>query len=340
MAHRKLNILVAGGVDPKDEKALERPAAEVCDFAAALAREVIRQKHNLLNGCRTDVDAAAAKSAHEQLVADSVSPEGIRKRIVCYVNQGTRPAHGYGSIMESELVDWELGGPGLTAPEIIHCADAVVLLGGFSGTFRAANWARIERKPLLPFSIFGGAAKVVCLEEAKRIEQLYAGSVSKQDYESVLKALTDDWDTLARQAVTLAERMAIGRDAFIVMSFAESPQYKDLHRAIQEACTRFGYEARRVDESNDRRRIIPEILRGVRHSAFVIADVSEHKPNVYWELGLATGMGKEVILVARKGTTLPFDINDVPVLFWDSFADFTEELAKRIENIASYQGRA
>jgi hypothetical protein len=44
MAHRKLNILVAGGVDPKDERALERPAAEVCDFAAALAREVIRQK--------------------------------------------------------------------------------------------------------------------------------------------------------------------------------------------------------------------------------------------------------------------------------------------------------
>jgi hypothetical protein len=340
MAHRKLNILIAGGVDPQDETALERPARDICDFAAALAREVIRQRHNLLNGCRTDIDAVAAKAANEQLVADKASPEEIRKRVVCYVNQGTKPVHEHGAIMESELVDWELGGPGLTSPEIIHYADAVFLLGGFRGTFRAANWARIERKPLLAFSMFGGAAKAVCLEEAKRVDHLYAGSVTKQDYESVLKSLTGDWNTLAQQGVTLAERMAIGRDAFIVMSFAESSQYKDLHRAIQEACTKFGYEARRVDESNDRRRIIPEIMRGIRHSAFVIADVTEHKPNIYWELGLATGMSKEVILVARKGTVLPFDINDVPVLFWDSFADFTEALATRIENIATYQGRA
>ena len=72
----------------------------------------------------------------------------------------------------------------------------------------------------------------------------------------------------------------------------------------------------------------------------MIADVSENKPNVYWELGLAGGMNKDIILTARKGTDLPFDINDVPVLYWDSFSEFKKALAKRVDSIASGQGRS
>jgi hypothetical protein len=51
-------------------------------------------------------------------------------------------------------------------------------------------------------------------------------------------------------------------------------------------------------------------------------------------------MDKHLIMVARKGTRLPFDVNDVPVLFWESFSEFEIALARRIERIASQQGRA
>lgn len=340
MAGRKLKILVAGGVDSLDEKALARPAADVCRFAGEVAREVIRQGHSLLNGGRTDIDTAAATAAHEQLVLAQASPEEIRRRLVCYVNQGVSPSHGFGAIMESELADWELGGPGLNSPEIIHYADAVILVGGFRGTFRAANWARIERKPLLALSLFGGAAKEISLDEAKRVEQQYGGNVTKQDYEAVLKSLSTDWPALAAQTVNLAERMATSRDVFVVMSFTPSAQYTDLYEKIQKACEKFGYVARRVDDSNDHKRIVPEIIRGIRQSAFVVADVSEDKANVYWEIGLANGMDKDVIMVARKGTQLPFDVNDVPVLHWESFSEFEVALSKRIGRIAAHQGRA
>ena len=36
---------------------------------------------------------------------------------------------------------------------------------------------------------------------------------------------------------------------------------------------------------------------------------------------------------------LPFDINDFPVIFWDSFSDFEEELERRVSQIGSWQGR-
>jgi hypothetical protein len=86
-------------------------------------------------------------------------------------------------------------------------------------------------------------------------------------------------------------------------------------------------------------RIVPEITRGIRQSAFVVADITEERPNVYWELGLATGMEKEVIVVAKAGTTPPFDINDVPVIFWDSFADFEDTLAKCVERLTQKRKR-
>ena len=60
---------------------------------------------------------------------------------------------------------------------------------------------------------------------------------------------------------------------------------------------------------------------------------TQQKANVFYELGFADGVSKEVILVAKTGPELPFDVSDVPVLFWDSFTEFEDELRKRVERI-------
>jgi len=67
-----------------------------------------------------------------------------------------------------------------------------------------------------------------------------------------------------------------------------------------------------VTEEETTERIIPRIIDGIRRAALVIADVSEARPNVYYDVGLAHGMRKEVILTARRGTVLPFDVTDIP----------------------------
>jgi len=73
------------------------------------------------------------------------------------------------------------------------------------------------------------------------------------------------------------------------------------------------------------------IINGIRTSAFVIADVSEDRPNVFYELGYAQGLKKKVVVTARTGTKLPFDISDVPVIFWDEQQDLKSKLRKRIK---------
>jgi predicted Rossmann-fold nucleotide-binding protein len=340
MARKRLNILVAGGFDPNAPKALERSPDQIIEYTRYLGGQIIKQGHNLLTGCQTELDKIVAEAADQTLVAAGCSDNDRRQRVISYVLQGQEPVHHFGTVIQSDLPDWDIGGLQPTPPEVIRNADAVILLGGFYGTFKAANWARIDRKPLLPVAIFGGAAKEVYTEEAKRFEQVYASNITRLEYEQVLKSLSTNWDDFASQTVNLVEKVVTSPSVFVIMSFKDLGHYKDLYASIKRVCEKYDYEARRVDESNISKRIIPEITRQVRHCAFVIADVTEERPNVYYELGFADGVGKEVILVAKAETKVPFDINDVPILFWDSFSDFEAELTKRVERIGTWQGHA
>jgi nucleoside 2-deoxyribosyltransferase len=40
----------------------------------------------------------------------------------------------------------------------------------------------------------------------------------------------------------------------------------------------------------------------IRNAVFVIADLSFERPSCYYELGLAQGLGKKTILLAKEGT--------------------------------------
>lgn len=340
MAKINLNILVAGGYDPQQPAALDRPVEQIAAFVTELGKQIAFQGHVLLNGCQTDMDRVVAEAAFRQLENQGLPESVVAERIRCYVREKQTPIHEFGTVMESDLEDWDLGGRYPTPPEVVRYADVIILVGGFLGTFKAANWARLEGKPILPFSTFGGTAEEVHEAELRRFDQLNYQEISRHEYDGVLKSLSTDWSTLAQKTIELAEKIVTNRNVFVIMSFKPSGEYEDLYVSMKRVCQKFDYDAQRVDESNLLKRIIPEITKQVRQCAFVIADVSEPRPNVFYELGFSDGLGKEVILVAKKGTELPFDIGDVPVIFWDSFSQFEQELFKRVKKIANFQGRS
>ncbi|MEM9091591.1 MAG: hypothetical protein AAGC93_22990 [Cyanobacteria bacterium P01_F01_bin.53] len=340
MSKLNLRILVAGGYDSQDEAALDRPIEEIKAFVTELGKQIVEQGHILLNGCQTEVDRIIAESAFNHLSGQDNFELEVGKRIRCYVREKQKPIHQFGTIMESDLENWDLGGRTPTPPEIIGYADVVILIGGFRGTFKAANWARLQGTPILAFSTFGGTSEEVHEEELQHFDQMHAEKISRDEYDAVLKSLSTNWPDLAVKTVELAEKVVTNRDVFVVMSFNPLPEYKDLYASLKSICKEFDYDAQRVDESNLHNRIIPEITKQVRQCAFVIADVSEPSPNVFYELGFADGFGKEVILVAKKDTELPFDIGDAPVIFWESFEQFKVDLRKRVQDIARGHGRS
>ena len=86
-------------------------------------------------------------------------------------------------------------------------------------------------------------------------------------------------------------------------------------------------------------RIVPAIFAGIRRAAFVIAEVSGARPNVFYELGYARASGKAVIQTAYSGTKLPFDVFDVPTLFWGGQSELEGKLKTAIDQFMAKPGR-
>ena len=296
---------------------------------------MIDQGHCLLNACRTTFDAAIAESAHTEAAARGLDPTD---RIVSYVLSGAKPIHCLGNVRTSQLVDWELGSPKLRVPEPIEAADAVLVVGGFTGTHRAANWARIGGKPVLPIPRFGGAAGKIYAEELASFEERYSGRLSRDQFED-LAQLTSDPKQFAKTVVALAERVQASKSVLVVMSFSNDPALSDAYESFKEICVEFGYEAARIDDDSDVPRIMPELLQRLGRCAFCVVDLSYETVNVYFELGYASASKRPLIVTAKKGTPLPFDVKDIPVVYWESQKSLKEQLRKRIKAIAAKQGR-
>jgi predicted Rossmann-fold nucleotide-binding protein len=321
-----MNILVAGGFDP-DHADQEQ---QIQEFCFALGAEVARKGHVLLNGCRTTLDALVAKGAYEALVA--IDDPNRDRRVISYVLSGLEPIHDYGTIIRSRLADWEISRETFYTPEQVRDADVVVLVGGFQGTFRAANWSRIAQKPLLPFTGFGGAAAKIYDQELNDFDEKYAGLVTRLEY-AELNSVKDDLAEHAADLVALAEKIAESRSVLVVMSYSGRVDLEDAFESFQQVCQELGYECDRVSDESAGERILPEILSRLSGAAFAIVDLTELRPNVFYELGYAEGMKKKVIVTAKEGTELPFDVKDIPTIFWDGQKRLKEDLKKRIQAV-------
>ena len=66
--------------------------------------------------------------------------------------------------------------------------------------------------------------------------------------------------------------------------------------------------------------IINDILRSIQESDYIIADLTEQNPNVYYELGLAHASGKPVILITQNIDSLPFDLRHQRIIEYSDTA--------------------
>ncbi len=328
-----MKILVIGGLNEDQPELMDKTVK----FTKILGQEIIKQGHTLVNACMTEFDAVLAKSAYETLSAQEKSSNN---RIVGYIIDGRQPSHNYGKIRNSELKNWELGQPKLSIPEPIEIADVVITVCGFHGTQRAANWARIANKPLLPIVKFEGASKMIYREERKNFDLSGKKNISKDEFEDLSQTAIADID-LVKTVLNLAERINVSKNAFVIMSFKEDPSLEDAYESFKEVCSRFSpkYQCQRMDEITDINRITPEMFNNIKNSAFVIVDLTFERPNVYYELGYADALEKPIVVTAKEGTKIHFDAKDFPILFWNSQTNLKKELEKRIKQIAMKQGR-
>jgi len=119
--------------------------------------------------------------------------------------------------------------------------------------------------------------------------------------------------------------------AFIIMAINDKrPELEDVKWTIQSVCKEFGIVARRSDEFEHSDSVPMRVIQEIETSEFVIADLSDDRPNVYYEVGYADAVDARIMFFRREGATLHFDIAHRHCPAYASFADLGDRLRKRL----------
>ena len=100
-------------------------------------------------------------------------------------------------------------------------------------------------------------------------------------------------------------------EVFVGMAFTLS-ESGGTFAAISSACNDLELRANRVDNSVGSNIILFEIIERIEQAEFCIFDLTGERPNVYYELGFAHGVGnnvEDVLVIARDDASIHFDVS-------------------------------
>jgi hypothetical protein len=168
---------------------------------------------------------------------------------------------------------------------------------------------------------------------------ILSGQIGLQEITSRLKSL-EDIVTAVLSKIENGEVSYMKKNisshpssVFVIMPFSDEhiDTYDAIKRAVREADPNFHIE--RVDEKPGAIAITDEIHRSIQGACMIICDLTDERPNVYYELGFARGINKPLICVARKGTQLHFDVYGLKTLFFQTYRELEQKLAGEVKRM-------
>lgn len=97
-------------------------------------------------------------------------------------------------------------------------------------------------------------------------------------------------------------------------------------------------KAWRADEVVSTSPIFCKICRAIKQCGLALIDVSENNPNVMFELGMASAIGKRVILIKNYKSKIPSDLAGFEYIEYRSISELQERLLKVIPVILGNKG--
>ena len=91
-------------------------------------------------------------------------------------------------------------------------------------------------------------------------------------------------------------------------------RFAPVYRAIQNAGAQVGMTVNRADDIWVHHQIIQDIVSLIDRSRIVVVDCSSKNPNVFYEVGIAHTLGREVIMITQHMDDVPFDLRHLRVI--------------------------
>ncbi len=152
----------------------------------------------------------------------------------------------------------------------------------------------------------------------------HAATNSENDVKEILRIIKQN-DRIIKD--TNNENKTIRDFVFIIMAMLDNePILEDIHSTFKRVCIANKLNAERVDDDFGFILINLKILNHIKLAEFIIADLTFERPNCYYEIGYSHAMNKKVILTAKKGTKIHFDVSSFPVIYYNSMVELEYKL--------------
>lgn len=110
---------------------------------------------------------------------------------------------------------------------------------------------------------------------------------------------------------------------------------------IAPVCEELGYKPVRVDHVNAVDNINATIINYLKTAPMVIADMTDHNPNAFYELGFRQALELPLVPIIKVGGNLPFDVMTTRTVFYDTdvakIEESKENLKSKIQSFENFK---
>jgi hypothetical protein len=125
-----------------------------------------------------------------------------------------------------------------------------------------------------------------------------------------LSQTSEGFEIVDKTSKKQAVKNTDSKNVFVLMPFDDQPQaiYYNVLKPVIESLS---YSVSKADEDLRIGTVIEQIRESIKNAVLVVADVSGKNPNVFYELGYAHGIEKNVLIITNNKNDVPFDISHV-----------------------------
>jgi hypothetical protein len=109
------------------------------------------------------------------------------------------------------------------------------------------------------------------------------------------------------------------------------PAFDEVYRWLRETVERAGLKCRRADDIWENPAVMQDVVSLIDRSRVVICDCTGRNPNVFYEIGIAHTLGREVILLTQSQEDIPFDLRHLRYVSYLNNGEGRKDLQRRVE---------
>ena len=109
------------------------------------------------------------------------------------------------------------------------------------------------------------------------------------------------------------------------------PRFDPVYATLQRVAQGTALRCRRADDIWENPAVMQDVVSLIDRSRIVIADCTDRNPNVFYEIGIAHTLGRDVILITQNNADIPFDLRHLRYVHYLNNGEGLEALAVALQ---------